>query len=70
MKPSPSFLLVGTYDQYHKLNGQTREAMTAVWKNPYDFSVGWLGVMIYFAAALIYSIIKIRRDIKERGADY
>lgn len=66
----PAFLLVGTYDQYHNLNGQTREAMTAVWKNPYDFSVGWLGVMIYFATALIYSIIKIRRDIKEYGADY
>lgn len=60
----PAFLLVGTYDQYHNLNGQTREAMTAVWKNPYDFSVGWLGVMIYFAAALIYSILKIRKESK------
>lgn len=65
----PAFLLVGTYDQYHNLNGQTREAMTAVWKNPYGFGVGWLGVMIYFTAALIYCILKIRREIKERGAD-
>jgi hypothetical protein len=61
----PAFLLVGTYDQYHNLNGQTHEAMTAVWKNPYGFSVGWLGVMIYFTATLIYCALKIRREIKE-----
>ena len=60
----PSFLLVGTYDQYHNLNGQMREAMSAAWKNPYDFSIGWLGVMIYFAAALIYSILRIRKESK------
>jgi len=61
----PAFLLVGTYDQYHNLNGQMREAMVYVWKNPYDFSIGWLGVMIYFTAALVYSILKIRRKAKE-----
>lgn len=65
----PAFLLVGTYDQYHNLNGQTREAMIAVWKNPYGFGVAWLGVMVYFAAALIYLILKIRKESEVRDTD-
>ncbi len=58
----PSFLLVGTYDQYHNLNGQTREAMTSVLSNPYGFSVAWVGVMTYFVIAMGYIIFKIRRE--------
>jgi hypothetical protein len=58
----PSFLLVGTYDQYHNLNGQIREAMASVFSNPYGFSVAWVGVMIYFVTALGYLIFKIRRE--------
>lgn len=58
----PSFLLVGTYDQYHNLNGQIRDAMEYVWSNPYGFSVGWVGVMIYFVVALGYLIVKIRKE--------
>lgn len=65
----PSFLLIGTYDQYHNLNGQTREAMIAVWQNPYGFGVGWLGIMIYFIAALTYLAFRIRREIKEHRAN-
>ena len=58
----PSFLLVGTYDQYHNLNGQTREAMAEVWSNPYGFSVAWVGVMICFIVALAYLVLKIRKE--------
>ena len=58
----PSFLLVGTYDQYHNLNGQTREAMASVLSNPYGFSVAWVGVMTYFVIAMGYIIFKIRRE--------
>ena len=58
----PSFLLVGTYDQYHNLNGQTREAMASVLSNPYGFSVAWVGVMTYFVIAMGYIILKIRRE--------
>ncbi len=58
----PSFLLLGTYDQYHNLNGQTREAMASVFSNPFGFSTGWVVVMIYFAISLMYLILKIRKD--------
>jgi len=61
----PSFLLVGTYDQYHNLNGQAREAMASVFSNPFGFSVGWLGVMIYFVLALAYLCLKIMRENKQ-----
>lgn len=60
----PSFLLVGSYDQYHNLAGQTREMMTRPWKNPYDFGVGWLGVMIYFTIILLIMIFRIRGEVK------
>jgi hypothetical protein len=60
----PSFLLVGTYDQYHNLNGQVREAMSSVFHNPYGFSVGWVCVMIYFVLALGYLCLKIIRESK------
>ncbi|HHP7234860.1 MAG TPA: hypothetical protein ACFCUC_09540 [Desulfobacterales bacterium] len=60
----PSFLLVGTYDQYHNLEGQAREAMASVWSNPYGFSLAWCGVMIYFVSALIYFCRKILREAK------
>ena len=55
----PSFLLVGTYDQYHNLNGQVREAMASVFHNPHGFSVGWVCVMLYFVLALGYLCLKI-----------
>ncbi|MBI4378912.1 MAG: hypothetical protein HY578_07440 [Nitrospinae bacterium] len=58
----PSFLLVGTYDQYHNLNGQARTDMTSVWSNPYGFSIAWLGVMIYFVIASAYLIRTILRE--------
>jgi uncharacterized BrkB/YihY/UPF0761 family membrane protein len=61
----PSFLLVGTYDQYHNLSGQTRDAMASVWSNPYSFSVGWVGVMIYFVAALCYLCLNIMRENRQ-----
>jgi len=60
----PSFLLVGTYDQYHNLNGQAREAMASVFHNPHGFSVGWVGVMIFFVLALAYLVLKIMRENK------
>ena len=58
----PSFLLVGTYDQYHNLSGQSREAMARVWSNPYGFSVGWVGVMIFFVISLAWLIFRIRKE--------
>lgn len=58
----PSFLLMGTYDQYHNLNGQTRESMASVWSNPYGFSVAWVGVMIYFTVAMAYLVLKIWKE--------
>ena len=61
----PSFILVGTYDQYHNLNGQTRESMARVWENPFDFSIGWMGVMVYFAVFLVYMVVKIRKENRE-----
>jgi heme/copper-type cytochrome/quinol oxidase subunit 2 len=58
----PSFLLMGTYDQYHNLNGQTRESMAKVWSNLYGFSVAWVGVMIYFAVAMACLILTIWKE--------
>jgi hypothetical protein len=58
----PSFFLMGTYDQYHNLNGQTRESMASVWSNPYGFSVAWVGVMIYFAAAMACLVLTIWKE--------
>jgi len=58
----PSFFLMGTYDQYHNLNDQTRESMASVWSNPYGFSVAWIGVMIYFAVATAYLILTIWKE--------
>ncbi|MHC4707963.1 MAG: hypothetical protein ACYS8I_12875 [Planctomycetota bacterium] len=58
----PSFFLMGTYDQYHNLNDQTRESMASVWSNPYDFSVAWIGVMIYFAVAMACLILTIWKE--------
>jgi hypothetical protein len=53
---------MGTYDQYHNLNDQTRESMASVWSNPYGFSVAWIGVMIYFAVAMAYLILTIWKE--------
>lgn len=58
----PSFFLMGTYDQYHNLNDQTRESMASVSSNPYGFSVAWIGVMIYFAVAMAYLILTIWKE--------
>ena len=52
-------------DQYHSLNGHAREAMASVWSNPYSFSVGWVGVMIYFDAALCYLCLNIMRENRQ-----
>ena len=60
----PSFTLMGTYDQYHNLNGQSRSAMAAVTSNPYGFSVAWTGVMVYFVAGFLALILSIRKDKK------
>ena len=60
----PSFLLVGTYDQYHNLNGQVRDAMPSVFLNPHGFSVGWVCVIIYFVLALGYLCLKIIGETK------
>ncbi|MEW6363146.1 MAG: hypothetical protein AB1714_00755 [Acidobacteriota bacterium] len=61
----PSFLLVGTYDQYHNLNGQSRDEMASVWSNAYGFSAAWVGVMCYFVAGLAVAVWRIRRDSAE-----
>ena len=61
----PSFLLVGTYDEYHNVTGQTRDMMPKVWDNPYEFGVGWLGVMIYFVIMLLIVSARIRREVKK-----
>ena len=58
----PSFLLMGTYDQYHNLNDQTRESMSKVWSNLYGFSVAWIGVMIYFAVAMACLVLTIWKE--------
>ena len=58
----PSFFLMGTYDQYHNLNDQTRESMAKVWSNTYGFSVAWIGVMIYFAVAMACLVIIICKE--------
>jgi hypothetical protein len=58
----PSFLLMGTYDQYHNLNDKTRESMASVWSNPYGFSVAWIGVMIYFAVAMACLVLTIWKE--------
>ena len=63
----PSFLLVGTYDQYHNLGGQVRESMAKAWENPFGFGVGWIGVMVYFTLGLVYMIVKIRKERKGDG---
>lgn len=61
----PSFLLVGTYDQYHNLYGEGRESMAPPWQNPYGFGTGWVGVMIYFVIPLAYLAITIRRESRQ-----
>jgi hypothetical protein len=61
----PSFILVGTYDQYHNLNGEAREAMAKVWKNAYDFGYGWTGVMVFFGVSMIYVLRKLKRENRE-----
>jgi hypothetical protein len=57
----PAFILHGTYYDYHS----NREAMEYVWKNPHNFSLGWILVMIYFTASLLYLFFKIRKENKE-----
>ena len=54
----PSFLLLGTYEQYH----HDRSAMQSVWGNPHGFSVAWILVMVYFTVTLGYLIYKIRKE--------
>lgn len=57
----PSFLLVGTYDQYHNLAGQTRLSMAKVWENPFSFGSAWICVMLYFFICFFYTIVKVRK---------
>lgn len=59
----PAYFLVGTYDQFHNLHGQSREAMRWVWTNPHDFSIGWIGVMVYFVVSIFVMIRKIRGEV-------
>ncbi len=54
----PSFLLVGTYQEYHF----NRDVMAKVWENPHDFVLGWVIVMAYFAVSFAYVILKIIRE--------
>ena len=61
----PSFFLVGTYDQYHNVYGQTRDSMAKVWENPFDFGIAWIGVIVFFVISLIYMIVKIRKANNE-----
>jgi hypothetical protein len=56
----PSFTLMGTYQEYH----HDRAAMTPVWQNPHDFSVAWVGVMLYFATTLLYLFLKTRKEAR------
>ena len=63
----PSFIYLGTYDQYHNLNGQVRESMAHVWNNPHGFSISWIMVMCYFAVPLLWLIVKIRNEVKSCG---
>ncbi|MEW6369252.1 MAG: hypothetical protein AB1714_31920 [Acidobacteriota bacterium] len=58
----PSFLLMGTYDQYHNLYGQSRETMASVWSNPYGFTAAWVGVMCYFVVALVFAVWRILKE--------
>lgn len=60
----PSFLLEGTYDQYHNLNGHSRGEMVSVLDNPHGFSVAWFGVMIFFTASFLYLAVKIKNEAK------
>ncbi|MBI5192872.1 MAG: hypothetical protein HZA08_05460 [Nitrospirae bacterium] len=57
----PAFTLVGTYQEYHF----NREIMQEAWKNPHNFSTGWLIVMAYFAISFLYIVIKIRGEQRE-----
>jgi hypothetical protein len=57
----PAFLYVGTYQEYHF----GRDAMVEAWKNPYNFSVGWIMVMAYFTVSFLYLIFKIRKENKK-----
>ena len=57
----PAFMLVGTYQEYHFDRG----AMTAAWKNPHNFSIGWTMIMVYFTASFLYLFSRIRKESKE-----
>jgi hypothetical protein len=58
----PAFLLVGTYQEYHS---PQRAAMPRVWENPHDFTQGWALVMAYFAIALVWFVLRTRKDAKD-----
>ncbi|MCD6499800.1 MAG: hypothetical protein J7M25_16020 [Deltaproteobacteria bacterium] len=60
----PSFLLMGTYDQYH----HDRQAMASVWGNPHGFGIAWIMVMVYFTAGIGFVLYRIRKEGKERGS--
>lgn len=64
----PSFLLVGTYDQYHNMHGQSRDVMAYAWENPFDFSIAWVGVMLFFFVTLMWMIIIVRREARRAEA--
>lgn len=57
----PSFLYVGTYQQYYF----DRETMKFAWQNPYNFSIGWLIVVGYFVISFLYLFFKIRSENKK-----
>ena len=53
----PAFTLVGTYEQYHN----DRSAMALAWTNPHDFSVAWVGVIVFFIVMLIAFTLHVRK---------
>ncbi len=57
----PAFTVVGTYQEYHF----NRAVMQAAWKNPHNFSTGWLIVMAYFTISFLYLVFKIRSESKQ-----
>ncbi len=56
----PSFLYVGTYQQYHFDRG----SMAFAWQNYGNFSIGWLIVVAYFGVSFFYLFFKIRGENK------
>jgi hypothetical protein len=57
----PAFVYVGTFREYHF----SRDIMVEAWKNPHDFSIGWIMVMVYVAFSFLYLLFRIKKEEKE-----